>query len=406
MKASETEIALIGNLLIDSSLFKSVVGHVHAQDFTTQATTSVFSTMLAMWRNNEPVDGVTVGRATNMSFCSNCINNAGVVGPSFARSHADAIAGAAKEKRVKQGFSEIMDLSTSATEKIGLLFGMLQGEIEDFGKKHDIKSIGDRFNNFVKSGEGKGFSTGWNLFDEKYIRYCQGHVWMVGGWTSTGKTATMIQMVVNLLPSKCRMVIISTEMTEEQLFARILSNLTGVFSARILSHTYRPGEEERVLKAEAYLKESNLQIYDDVYKISEIEEIFRIESARGGVDWAAIDYVQNIQGEGGKEYEKSAGVAKRLQALAKKVRANFVCLSQVSNDIGRGNADTLEYKGAGEFSAVADVGVMLRRGKESKYSLLFEVKKNRHGPLINTAMEFKGEYTRIELIGEISANKS
>jgi hypothetical protein len=74
----------------------------------------------------------------------------------------------------------------------------------------------------------------------------------------------------------------------------------------------------------------------------------------------------------------------------------MICLSQVSNDVGRGNTDQLELKGAGEWAAVSDVGVMLTRHKTEKHRLKYSIKKNRHGALGECELTYENVYTRLQ----------
>jgi replicative DNA helicase len=207
------------------------------------------------------------------------------------------------------------------------------------------------------------------------------------------------QKVCNLLsldPAP-RIVIISTEMTEEQVIARIISNFTSVDSYRILSGQYRTGEEEMVQECKSLLANRSIEIHDSLYEIGDIEAAFTRARLRGGVDIGVIDYVQNCKIGGAKnEYAEQANLAKRFQKLAKDCRCTLLCLSQVSNDVGRGNTDQLELKGAGEWAAVSDVGVMLQKKKDEPAVLKYSVKKNRHGKLLSFLCEYKYNFTRIE----------
>ena len=124
---------------------------------------------------------------------------------------------------------------------------------------------------------------------------------------------------------------------------------------------------------------------------------------QGGVDVGFIDYVQNCSVPTAKsEYQEGSQLAKGLQRLAKDVRATIVCLSQVSNDVGRGNSSQFELKGAGEWAAVSDVGIMLTRGQNNKCTLKYAVDKNRHGPLHQHKMAYIDHFTRIEAVKEIT----
>ena len=163
--------------------------------------------------------------------------------------------------------------------------------------------------------------------------------------------------------------VISTEMTEEQIVSRILANITGVHSYRILTGKYHDEfEADVVASAKDRLSRARMSIYDDIYRLEDIETAFRKADLQGGINVGWIDYVQNCRWPDAKsQYQEQSEIAKRFQALAKDVRATLICLSQVSNDVGRGNTDNLELKGAGEWAAVSDIGLMLKRHVSDKH---------------------------------------
>ena len=221
---------------------------------------------------------------------------------------------------------------------------------------------------------------------------------------SVGKTAMMIQKICCLVQEhdNISIVVISTEMTEQQVLARILSNFTGIHSHKILSGNYRQGEEEVVEEYKSMLKTHRITVCDDIYNKSDIEAVFRRLHLQGGVDVGFIDYVQNCRvPEAKSEYQAGADLAKGLQKLAKDVECCLICLSQVSNDVGRGNTSQFELKGAGEWAAVSDVGIHLQRDKDHDAALLYSVKKNRHGAKDETEFEYKDNFTRLECISDI-----
>ena len=209
----------------------------------------------------------------------------------------------------------------------------------------------------------------------------------------------MVQQIANLLTSgeNPSILVVSTEMTEEQVVSRIIANITGVHSYRILNGKYHDAEDEDMVEiAKSTLAGAKLTIYDDIYRLEEIETAFRKADLQGGVDVGFVDYVQNCRWpEAKSQYQEQSEIAKRFQSLAKDVRATVVCLSQVSNDVGRGNTDQLELKGAGEWAAVSDLGIILTRHKTEKFRLRCEVKKNRHGALGVSEFEYVREYTSI-----------
>ena len=240
-----------------------------------------------------------------------------------------------------------------------------------------------------------GVRTGFYFLDEAFVRYVPGHMWLITGFTSAGKTTLAIEMLSRV--NKSRVMVISTEMTEEQLVARMVSRETGLHNQKVLSGMLEPEEYDTVLAVMARIKEQSMAIVDDRRELQEIEGIVMQQAMSGGVDVVFLDYVQQIRCKGVPRKEWGAEAADRIQELAKRARTCIVCFSQVSNQVGRGEVEQLEGKGAGEWAACADVGVRLRRDlKKDKYLLGFDMQKGRHYGTLQKDLQFKANFTRID----------
>lgn len=394
------ESSVIGSILLDPGKMIDVVKEVKAEDFSSIQGRAAFAAIVAEWREKKhfSIIDVSVLHPELAIYLSEAMSKAVPLG---VKSHAAEISKRAKAKRIQDGMKNILSSMTSPDDMLSAMMSLYREEISVGRKDPSIKSVINRVSRYMSTvKDGKiGFDVGFGFLREVYCRYIPGHIWLVGGFTSVGKTAVMIQKVCNLIVcgEGARIVIISTEMTEEQLVARILANFTGVPSMRILSGNYHStAEEKSVFDAKNALKHSELAIHDAIYTIDDIEVALRKAALQGGVDVVFIDYVQNCRWPGAKSrYQEQSEIANRFQALAKEVKATLVCLSQVSNDVGRGNTEQLELKGAGEWAAVADYGIMLSRHKTERHRLKYMLKKNRHGALTERELEFQNVFTRL-----------
>lgn len=400
----ETEQALIGGLLISPKGLVDVAGILNVDDFVCVSAKKAYGAMLAVWKSGEKIDYISVldGDKSLSSYLIDSTNNAAA----NVKRCAAAVSSYAKAGRVNDGVQGILSES-NVTKKLDKLLSLYQQEMFVDRKAPGVKDVISRFSETVRENKKRGsmgVSTGFKFLDDIYVQYVPGQLWTIGAYTSVGKTAMMVQLICNLLwnDKNPHSVIVSTEMTEEQLTSRILSNFTGIPSQRILSGNIYQGEEEPLDKCKAFVAEKRLTIYDDIYTLGDIETVFRKAELQGGVDIGWIDYVQNCQvPDAASPYQEQSTLAKRLQKLAKDVRATTVCLSQVSNDVGRGNTNNLELKGAGEWAAVSDLGIMLYRDKANKYLIKYAIKKNRHGPLHDEAFLYTHNFSKLEPQGKI-----
>ncbi len=399
---TEIEQAFIGGLLQSPKQIVDIADKVALGDFNCDMAKKTYANIITTYKAGGSVDPVTVMNG-DMSLATYITVATDKGFAPSVKQYARKISAYAKAGRVNTDCQEIIK-EPKVANKLDRLLSLYQREMFIDRKAPGIKEVLKRFNGTVQANRQRGsmgISTGFRFLDELYIQYIPGHVWTIGAFTSVGKTAMMIQKICNLLSSDrgVRIVIMSTEMTEEQMIARILSNFTGVPSPIILSGKYRHGEEEHVEAAKALLANQHLTIYDDIYTLGEIETAFRKAELQGGLDIGFIDYVQNCQvPEAASSYQEQSTLAKRIQKLAKDTRSTIVCLSQVSNDVARGNTDNLELKGAGEWAAVSDLGIMLMKSKNNKFEMKYAVKKNRHGKLHDHIFEYKNEFSRLEAI--------
>ena len=399
----QLESALIGSLLVAPEKIIKIADKIKPTDFTDSRAMSAYVAIMAEYQKKKAINMVSISaQLPDMGMYFATITS-DAYPPGIVR-FAEDIAKRAKSRRLTAGL-EALAKSATTEEMLSGMLDLYNHEMTAGNKSPDIKSVLSRVSELIdknRSSGKVGFSTGFDVHENIYYRYLPGHIWTIGGFTSVGKTAVMIQKICNMLsggedPS---IIVISTEMTEEQVVARIISNFTGIHSMRILSGNYHSAEEENsVSGVKKSLSKSRLQIYDDIYQLEDIETAFRRADLQGGVDVGFIDYVQNCRWSGSKsEYQEQSTMAKRFQSLAKDVSATIICLSQVSNDVGRGNIDQLELKGAGEWAAVSDFGVMLKRHKTEKHRLKYQILKNRHGALGECGLDFVNVYTSLQEI--------
>jgi replicative DNA helicase len=397
----QLETALIGAILTSPEKIIQISDKVKPTDFVTDKAMAAFVTIIDEYRKTGDVNIVSISsRVPELGMYLAAATHDAY--PPGAVKFAEDIAYRAKTRRIKAGL-EAASKCANPEEMLSQAVNIYHHEMSVGKKDPGIKSVLGRVNKKIIENKKQGrvgYSTGFRLHDSLYFRYLPGHIWCVGGFTSVGKTAVMVQKVCNMLSSGegASVVLISTEMTESQVVSRIISNFTGIHSMRILSGNFHDAEEEdKVLRIQNLLKDAPLQIYDDIYELEDIETAFRKAKMQGGVNVGFIDYIQNCRWSGAKsEYQEQSGMAKRFQTLAKDTESTVVCLSQVSNDVGRGNTDQLEFKGAGEWAAVSDLGVMLQKNKIIKHRLRYSIKKNRHGALGECYFDFKDVYTRLE----------
>lgn len=234
-----------------------------------------------------------------------------------------------------------------------------------------------------------------------------GHLWVLGGFSSTGKSAALTNLVKDALRARKWVGVFSLEMTQEQYLIRLLSLLSGVPQGDIKSRSYIGLDVvENVRAAEAYLRRAPLRVYDTVYRLNDIRSKAIQMKETMGLDLMAVDFIQNVHVEG-DEVKDARTTILTLQNLAKELDCTVLALSQVSNEMAKweGDKNYYSFKGHGAIRDAADVAIMLKRDRVASPGVMdFNVVKNRHGEFSNIPMNFDMRTGRLveadELVNE------
>jgi len=392
---------IIGAIINKPDSLVDIIGKIQPDDFDDKSAGVAFHGLCEMWESEKHIDLVTIithlgGSADPVWFAeatSLFTSSSGVL------AYVDEVIEKATAKRVTRLIAETLNESIDSRDMLSKIATIYDSESGAKSKDSSISSAMKRFDRSVEYAKKHGFGvdTGLSIFERCQIRYTPSHIWVMGGFTSVGKTATLTEMISRIDKTVHKVAVISTEMTTDQMIGRILANKTGFASNVIMSGNLYGRNAPRLDSAKKILASENLHIFDDVHEISAIETSLIKLSLQGGIDVVFLDYLQNCSVDGAKsEYQEMSILAKRLQKLAKKIKATIICLSQVSNSAAKDDNGILQFKGAGEFSAVADVGIMLKKGKEDTSHVLLDVAKHRHGKKGKQVLRYMDGWTRLE----------
>jgi replicative DNA helicase len=240
--------------------------------------------------------------------------------------------------------------------------------------------------------------------DEKFSwavpQFRPGDVWMIGGYTSEGKSTLLTQLVVDAFAAKADagVIIFTLEDSRKEKLIGLLSNLADISKRDLLLGNFEPSKIERAVKE---IREWRLFVHDNVDNVADMALMIRKHIAQAGsVDIVALDYIQNISGEG-TIYERMSSAITKLCRIAAQLQVCLIVVSQISNEAMRNSGDGRGFiglKGAGELASAPDVVLWLNRKKgEGKERFIdVDVWKNRKfGRKGLAQLMFSENYSRI-----------
>lgn len=244
-------------------------------------------------------------------------------------------------------------------------------------------------------------ATGFPTIDSKYFGFAPKELWVLGAYTGSFKSYFCLQLALNLILSKRRVLYFSLEMPSEALLARIWGNLSGLSATKLEFGML--DIEEFAIKEKAkdqLLTLSDLLYFDDSsYSLPSIKntitDLIRICKKP---DLIILDFIQNLQGVS-EEYQRLSNSIVEIQKYSKQFDASILVVSQVSNVEAKegANSKIIGYKGSGGLAAAADFGLWLEKKTEfekvsdsQQVDLYF--RKVRRGPnfRIQLEVEFPG----------------
>lgn len=254
-----------------------------------------------------------------------------------------------------------------------------------------------------KGGKGiVGIPTGYDKIDNVIDGLRPEHLWVIGGYTNTGKTAASLNIVASLINQGKRPVYYSLEMGKVDILTRLIGIMTAQSGMSVIKG-YKH-DEDAVSSSLKTIEKSHMSIHNNTYDLSEIEFSMQEESIRQPVDLFVVDFIQLITvKESSSEYETMTKTILGLQQAAKRLKTPIIVLSQISNEGARNANDVvMSFKGSGAIAAAADLAIEISIGEEDKTEwkrkmfegedvyMKWNIRKNRHGQVGFVDMLFSG----------------
>jgi replicative DNA helicase len=422
----EAEERVLSAMLLDDNSVMRAVEIVSPQDFYSEKHQKIYNAILDCYQLDGKTDSITVSERLRQKQELESIGGVSFISylvtilPTAANIRRDArrVADQALYRRVIKWTHEIKTQAHDGVEDLREWFGKIQygflslsDSIREKKSPHiadvlnDLKTQWNEFKTAKQNNDNTETQTGkycevdllkpWNA-ESPIPYYMPGHLWMIGGYTSAGKSTTLAQLLSDCCKRNAKSLVFSLEEGRTTKAVKMIANITDIPQRYLLTGELSHDNADDIQEAFELLKTWGLIIYDDVRTLDEICLKIKKHVLQGHVDIVAIDYVQNIIGGGNSIYNDMRLVGPVLLDLAVDLGITIVALSQVSNESMRDDSQIIGLKGAGELAAAADIVLWLKRIKGNERALDCEIRKNR--PFGHTGiipLTFSDRYTRI-----------
>ena len=249
-------------------------------------------------------------------------------------------------------------------------------------------------------------SSGFKDLDQIIEGFRPGQLITVGAGTGVGKSAFAVNLALNITNQGYKVGIWSFEMDKEEVYQRIISNITEI------SRKDRLHAEERYNAVKKYFKEAkdNIQIFTD--RIKDLGTFYlhcRKEAIRENMKVIIIDYVQLIHLSGFTGLNRVSEIeliTKTLKNMASELGITVIILSQLSREYQkRENKQPIlsDLRDSGSIEQDSNLVIFLHR--QDDYPLMLKdyekiitviVAKNRDGRSGSFVLKYQGNITKFK----------
>lgn len=416
----ELERAIIAGMLIHDDTFLEGLDLLSGEQFYEKRHRLIYNAMIDCYRDHGVID---------LPLLTDHLRDRGLLtevgGASYIADILDAYpirtgfkanAGKLKEKHLVRQVSRwgqhIQDLAADCADSKALL-SQAEGALLDIAmqtkeeRRPDVGSIlleMDEEDAKIQSGNVRRVLTNRYIFGEvsnPIPFWMPGNVVMIGGPSSHGKTAMLIQILRDAMDNGASVLLFTLEDKRKEKMRAFIENISDVHHKKQILGGLSQADREAVQEARERIKRYPLLIYDDVRTMEAIRLKSKKVKMTSEVDIIAVDFVQNLKSTG-KLYDRMAEAAEGVVNLADELDVTVMALSQVSTSAAKD--DIIEaLKGAGELYELADIVLKVKledrfsKDPVAKRKQILTIAKNRtFGEVGDRELQFSENWTRIE----------
>ncbi len=410
----EAERAVLGAMLMRPQAIGAAVEvlcHGEAQVFFVPGHQIIFDAVVALFRENKPLDRVTLMNELNRRDAVETIGGEaylsellGVVPTSAnVEYYAEIVLEKAVRRRLIDSCARITADAYKGREAIEELLDAAEKEIFALNEQRQTNRIyavselvNDgiaRIEQQIKSGSGvTGLATGFTELDAKLSGMQPSDMIVLAARPSVGKTAFALNIAANAATRDGKSVLLfSLEMAKEQLVQRLLCLVGKVDSDRLRKGFLASQEFPKLQQAAATLSEAKIFIDESAGLTPlELRSKARRHATQHSLDLVIIDYMQLMHTYGRSENRQNeiSEISRAIKGLARELHVPVMTLSQLSREAekdDRGAPKLAHLRESGAIEQDADVVIMLsrppaaeREGREN--IILVNIAKQRNGP--------------------------
>ena len=414
-------------MLVDKDAVISAIEVLKEEAFYREDNKAIFAAIIALYSKSEPIDIVTVKnelvsqgtfeRVGGLEYLAELPER--VPTTANVEKYIKIVEEKAVLRNLIQTSNELIALGYNETENVDSIMDMAEKKVFDLAQKKNVKgytaikdvlteSLAKIEELYNKKGNITGIPTGFTDLDNITAGLHNSDLVIIAARPAMGKSAFAINIATNAaVKSNMPVALFNLEMSKEQVGNRILCSEAMIDSNKVRTGQLEDDDWVKLANTIGVLSDAPIYI-DDTPGISimEIRAKCRKLKLERNIGLVVIDYLQLIQGTGGRNSSREqeiSEISRSLKIIAKELDIPVIALSQLARatekrDDKRPVLSDLRESGAIEQDA--DIVMFLYRddyyNKESEDRNLAEViiAKHRGGSTGTVKLAWMGNFTK------------
>jgi len=363
-QAIDLEEAVLGAMMIDKGGLYEAMEILTEDIFYKPANKAIFKAISQLFSSSEQIDLLTVSQKLKK------LNSLEIAGGDYyliqltqkisSSAHIEFHCRILQQKWLQRSVISISDrMIGDAYKEDTDALQLLENVFKEYGKVTDIITVGRSvnfqklvYNFFNKPQNSKtGVPSSIQKLNLKLNGYQNSDLIILAARPGMGKTALVLNELLECGINGIPVAIFSLEMSAEQLVGRLLSMLSGINTEKIRTNNLSPSEIMYLKTCSDYLGSMPI-IIDDTSGISPME--LKIKSNKmkreSGIKMIIVDYLQlmTVKDKKVNSRENEVGeISKSLKGIAKELNVPVIALSQLSRAV--------EQRGASKRPMLSDL---------------------------------------------------
>lgn len=393
------EQSIIGALLIDPQAIQHTYERVQLEMFEDSLCREIYRELLQAYdtgREITPVELVQKLQSETYSaeYIGQELKDMIANAESYRiKGYVNALIAEYKTRRLQQVLSRTVPAAGVVDMQISQLLQELEAMKEnDTVKIHTLSEIVDDVSGgYFTEPDIEPLCVGMPKLDDITGGLEGGDVIVIGARPAVGKSALVTQIALHLAGHKKKVAFYNLEMSEKQIYERLVSAVSGIGLTRIRrAHSFLGNEKERFDRANNELKQASLFIRSGPGSVSQI----RNECKHLELDCIIIDYIQLLKAD--VKYQSRASevgaISKAIKSLAMELNIPIIALSQLNrlSEARENKEPTMaDLRETGDIEQDASIILLMWNLVDDKKAI--KVEKNRQGVLNKIVLRFDGD---------------